>query len=208
MENIVVIGAGGHAKVVIDILLKDSTKNIVGILDDGFEKLKYRDIFGINILGKVSELKRFPKDYSYIIAIGNRDVRDRIVKKYPYLKYINAISPRAYIANGVEIGVGTVISHNAVINPDTKIGNHCIINTGAVVEHDTLVGDLSHIAPGVTICGGVTIGRGCWIGAKSVVIEGKSIGENCMIGAGSVIVRDVEKNSKVYGNPGRVVGEI
>lgn len=208
MENIVVIGAGGHAKVVIDILLKDSTKKIVGIVDDGFEKLKCRDIFGINILGKVSELERFPKDYSYIIAIGNRDVRDRIVKKYPYLKYINAISPRAYIANGVEIGVGTVISHNAVINPDTKIGNHCIINTGAVVEHDTLVGDLSHIAPGVIICGGVTIGRGCWIGAKSVVIEGKSIGENCMIGAGSVIVRDVEKNSKVYGNPGRVVGEI
>lgn len=204
MKEVVIIGAGGHAKVIIDILLKNLNRKIIGILDDNYKNLGYDNIYGIEILGKISKIKELPQNYSYIIAIGNTEVRKRIAMEYPTLNYIKIVSSNAYIAEDVEIGIGSVVSHNAVINPGSRIGEHCIINTAAVIEHDVKVGDFSHVAPGAIICGGVSIGKATWIGARSVVKECIEIGSDCLIGAGSVVVREIKSGEKAFGTPARI----
>ena len=169
MKNIVVIGSGGHAKVVADILLKrkevlKEELNIIGFLDDNFQNLEYREIFNIPILGSLELIEEFKnKDYEYIIAIGNNLIRKKIAEKYSSLIYYIAIHPTAVIGNMVTIEEGTVVMANAVINSYSKIGKHCILNTSCVVEHDNRIEDYVHISPNVTLCGGVIIKEKGWM---------------------------------------------
>lgn len=211
MKNIVIIGSGGHAKVIADILLKrkevlKEELDIVGFLDDNFQNLEYREIFNIPILGSLELIEEFKnKDYEYIIAIGNNLTRKKIAEKYSNLIYYIAIHPTAVIGNMVTIEEGTVVMANAVVNSYSKIGKHCILNTSCVIEHDNEIKDYVHISPNVTLCGGVVIKEKSWIGAGSSIKQGMIVGKNVVVGAGTVVIKDVENNVTAVGNPARIV---
>jgi len=208
MKKVVVIGSGGHSKVVIDILLKLNDVKIIGILDDNYQNLKYREILNIPILGELDLIKTFPKEYNYIIAIGSNAIREKIAKKYSNLNYLTAIDPTAVIGKSVDIGIGSVIMPKVVINSYSKVGNHCILNTGSVIEHDNIIDNFVHISPGAILCGGVKVKDKVWVGAGSVIIQGLTLKENSLIGAGSVVLKDVLPNLKVAGNPAKNISKI
>lgn len=212
MKDIVIIGAGGHAKVIADIILKrkellNEKLNITGFLDDGYKNLKYTKIFDIPILGDTSLIEKLEqeKKYNYIIGIGNNKIREKISNKFPNLNYYTAIHPKSVIGTEVAIEEGTVVMANVVINSGSKIGKHCILNSGSIIEHDNKIEDYCHISPNSTLCGTVKIGKNSWIGAGSTIIQNRNIGENSMIGVGSVIIRDIPNNCTVVGNPGKII---
>lgn len=212
MKDIVIIGAGGHAKVIADIILKrkellNEKLNIIGFLDDGYKNLKYTKIFDIPILGDTNLIEKLEqeKKYNYIIGIGNNEIREKISSKFSNLNYYTAIHPKSIIGIDVIIEEGTVVMANTVVNSGTKIGKHCILNTGSIIEHDNNIEDYCHLSPNSTLCGTVKIGKNSWVGANSTIIQNRNIGENSMIGAGSVIIRDIPSNCTVVGNPGKII---
>ena len=196
-----IYGASGHAKVILDCLI-ESDEPVRAIFDDNpmIKKLLDQDV----IHNYRSDL--FPGE-NLLIAIGDNKIRktlaDKISIAHPPPSAI--INHSAVISEDVQLGLGTVVLHNATIQSSTKSGNYVIINTGSTVDHDCLLGDFVHIAPNSTLCGGVTVGEGTLIGAGSVVIPTISIGKWCVIGAGSVVINDVPDHSLVVGNPGKVV---
>lgn len=208
MKEIMIIGAGGHAKVIIDIILqrkKFLNDNLVikGILDDTFKENEEKKIFGIPIVGKINKILKLPSNMYYIIAIGNNGIRKKIAQNYEKIKYITLIHPKAVIAENVSINIGTVLMAGSIVNPYTKIGKHCIINTGSIIEHDNTIEDYVHVSPGATLCGGVIVGGEAWIGAGSTIIQGLRIGKNVIIGAGAVTIKDVEDFSTMIGVPAK-----
>ncbi len=210
MKNIYIIGAGGHAKVVADIVLKrkellNDNINLVGFLDDN----SIETIFNFPIIGKVdkiNELKKHSNNY-FVVAIGNNKVREKITATYD-CQYITLIHPSSIIGNEVIIGTGTVVMPGAIINSYSIIGKHSIINTGSIIEHDSAIEDFVHISPKVSLAGNVRIGRSTWIGIGSVVIQGIKVGEETIIGAGSVVVKNINDKVKAYGNPCREIEKI
>lgn len=207
MKKVVIIGSGGHAKVVIDIILQRQKKlnddiSIEGILDDNFIEGEKKKLFQIPVIGKIDKIKEFSEDIYYVVAIGNNEIRKKIAEQYRDVKYITLIHPNSVIAEEVQIEEGTVIMAGAIINAYTKIGKHCIINTGSIIEHDNNLSDYVHISPNVTLCGGVKVGDITWVGAGATVIQGIEIKSSVMIGAGSVVVKDIlENNIIILGVP-------
>lgn len=196
-ESVVIIGASGHGKVIADIVIKSGDK-VVGFLDDGIEKGNV--ISGIEVLGAVPDYVKW-KDCCFVIGIGNPYVRERIANALP-VKWYTAIHPTAVISSlDVEIGDGTVVMANAVINSNAKIGKHCIINTAAVVEHDNVLGDYVHLSPNVALAGNVKIGKNTHIGIGSQVIQGITIASDVTVGAGATVVRNIEEKGTYVGIP-------
>ena len=211
MKKIVIIGASGHSKVVADIIFsrkKDFNEEIeiVAFLDDNYKNLKYKEIFGISIIGDLNRIEDFDKEsYWFVIAIGNNHIRKKIFERYNKLKYYTVIHPKAIIAKEVLIGEGTVIMANVVINSYSVIGKQCILNTASVIEHDNILENYVHISPNATLCGEVHVNNCSWVGATSVIKQQISIGENVIIGAGTVVIDDIEGNCTVVGNSGRII---
>lgn len=200
-ESVIIIGASGHGKVIADIVIKSGDK-VVGFLDDNIEKGTV--ISGIEVLGAVPDYVKW-KDCCFVIGIGNPYVRERIANALP-VKWYTAIHPTAVISSlDVEIGDGTVVMANAVINSNAKIGKHCIINTAAVVEHDNSLEDFVHISPNVTLSGMVRVGKSTHIGAGSCTKQVIYIAPDCIIGAGSVIVKDITESGTYVGVPARKI---
>ena len=198
MKKVVIIGASGHAKVIADII-KKSNDEIVGFLDDNLE-IQGRVIFDDKIvLGTTSkeDIEKYSDNY-FVIGIGSNRVRKIISNKYPNLKWYTAIHPNAVIANGVEIGEGTVIMAGVVINPGTKIGNHCIVNTCSSLDHDNILENYVHVSPGSHLAGTVKVGEGTWICAGVTVINNINISNNNIIGAGAVVIDDIIDNDNTY----------
>ncbi|CEN84566.1 hexapeptide transferase family protein [[Clostridium] sordellii] len=206
MKNIIVIGAGGHASVVIEIIEaminNGSQINIYGLLDDSNEKTEF---MGYKILGNVENIKLYANENTeFVIAIGNNTVRKTISMEFKDLKYFTAIHPTAIISNRVDINEGTVIMPRVIINSNTKIGKHSIINSGSIIEHDSKIESFTHISPGVTLCGGVKVGEESHIGANSTVIQYKNIGANTVVGAGSTVINDIDSDVVVVGSPAKI----
>lgn len=205
-KNVVIIGAGGHAKVIADII--DKSKDIVvGFLDDNKTK---SDIIvkekQYRVIGRIDECKKIQLEYpeiEFVIAIGNNKVRKQIAERYKDLKFYTAIHPSSQIALDVEIGEGTVVMANTSINTSAKIKKNCIINTGAVVEHDNILEDYVHISPNATLCGTVQIGELTHIGAGTTIRNNINICHDCIIGAGSVVVKNINEPSTYIGIPAR-----
>lgn len=202
-KKVVIIGAGGHAKVIADII-KKSGDEIIGFLDDNKKK-------GTNIIKEYKVLgdfnNRFPlaianSDYEFIIAIGDNKKREEISHS-PNLKFYTAIHPSAQMGLDVEIQEGTVIMANACINSSAKIGKHCIINTGAIIEHDNIIEDFVHISPNVALGGTVKIGKSTHVGIGSTIKNNITICENCKIGAGAVVVKDIKEEGTYVGVPAK-----
>ena len=189
----VLYGASGHGKVIIDIL---EAKNIpIDFVVDDNPRF-------IELLGY--EVRRNTGVYNEaIISIGSCQIRKNVVSRIKVGKYLTAVHPTAIISSRTTIGEGTVVMQGAIIQTCTKIGKHCIINTGASVDHDCKLSDFVHIAPHATVAGNVEIGEGTWVGAGSVVKQGVRIGSWCMIGAGAVVIRDVPDGVTVVGVPAK-----
>ena len=202
MKKIVIVGGGGHAKVVIDILKKNGYSNgELAVLDDNLQIGS--TVLGCKVLGSVSELYQY-KEYKCVIAIGNNSVRKKIAKTYD-VNYITCIHPSAVIGESVEIGDGSVIMANAVVNSGTKVGQHCIINTGATVDHDCKLEDYVHCSPGAHLGGSVIVGESSWVGLGSSICNNIHIKEESIVGAGTVVIRDVPSKVTVVGNPAKVI---
>ncbi|PUU87761.1 acetyltransferase [Halanaerobium congolense] len=207
MKKIIIIGAGGHAKVIADIIIKRKKKlkeNIIieAFLDDKYETKKtvYQ---GIPLIGKLDKINNLNKDdYYFVIAIGNNAIREKIANKYD-LKYYTAVHPDAILAEDVEIGEGTAVMANAVINSSVKVGSHCIINTSSVIEHDNEIDAFAHVSPNAVLAGNVKVGKKSWIGMGTSVVQGVKIGDNVTIGAGSVVLNDIVNDVTAYGVPCR-----
>lgn len=196
-KSVVIIGASGHGKVIADTVLKSGDK-VVGFLDDGVEK--GTQIVGFSVLGKTEDYKNYT-DCEFVIAIGDSYIREKIANELP-VKWYTAIHPTAVISSiDVEIGEGTVVMANAVINSSAKIGKHCIINTGAIVEHDNVLEDYVHLSPNVVLSGIVKVGKSTHIGAGSCTKQVLNIASDCVFGAGSVIVKDITESGTYAGVP-------
>ncbi|MBN9299341.1 MAG: acetyltransferase [Filimonas sp.] len=195
-------GAGGHAKVITEIL-QDSNKLISAFIDGNPALTAFWDY---------PVYRELPDTFDrsadeVIIAIGNNAVRKRIVENLD-VNYTTAIHPKATISKRATIGEGSVVIGNALINADTKVGRHCIINSSASVDHDCTIHDFVHISPNASLCGNVTIGEASHIGAGATIIPGITIGKNVVIGAGAVVIRDIPDNAIAVGNPAKVIRHI
>lgn len=200
-KSVVIIGASGHGKVIADTVLKSGDK-VVGFLDDGVKK--GTQIVGFSVLGKTEDYKNYA-DCEFVIAIGDSYIREKIANELP-VKWYTAIHPTAVISSiDVEIGEGTVVMANAVINSSAKIGKHCIINTGAIVEHDNVLEDYVHLSPNVVLSGMVKVGKSTHIGAGSCTKQVLNIASDCVFGAGSVIVKDITESGTYAGVPVRKI---
>jgi len=187
-------GAGGHAKVIIDILEANNVC-IDGIFDINES---YKSLFDYPVFHS-NDLKG-----PLIISIGNNKIRKRIAMS-TNVEFGQAIHPSAIISIRTHIGDGSVVMHGAIIQPCSTVGKHCIINTGASVDHECIIEDFVHISPHSTLCGNVKVGEGSWIGAGATIIPGVTIGKWCVIGAGSIVIRDVPDNIVAYGSPCKIV---
>jgi UDP-perosamine 4-acetyltransferase len=207
MGVIVVVGGGGHAKVVISILRKLERHRILGYTD-----LKDNGaVVGAPYLGSDRELAALavgPKKLNAVIALGQVGLgkpRYELWKGLhsPALSFPLIVSPDAIVNEGVSGGEGAVVMDGAVINSGATIGRGAIVNTNSTIEHDVVLADWVHVAPGATICGGVTVGRFSMIGAGATVIEGIKIAAGCIVGAGATVVHDLTERGVYVGSPAR-----
>lgn len=200
-ESVVIIGASGHGKVVADIVIRSGDK-VIGFLDDGVEKGV--SVAGIKVLGNINDYIKWA-DCKFVIAIGNPYIREEIADKLP-VKWYTAIHPSAVISSlNVQIGEGTVVTANAVIDSCAKVGKHCIINTGAIVEHDNVIEDYVHLSPNSALAGNVNVGKSTHIGIGVCVKQGIKIAPDCVIGAGAAVVKNINEKGTYVGIPARKI---
>jgi len=210
LEKAVVIGAGGHARSVIDIIQQVGQYEVVGVLDASYPLRKRMELMeDIPIMGDdslLSELKNMNIN-NVFVAIGDNQLRYKLIAKVKahQLKLIQVISPYAIISPRAMIGAGTCVMAGAAINVNSKIGLGVIINTNASIDHDCVIGDFVHIAPGTAISGSTRIGEGTHIGTNSSIIDRLCIGKWSYIGAGAVVVSDLPSRVMAYGVPAKVV---
>lgn len=207
-NSIILMGGGGHAKVLIDLIRTDGEYQIAGILDP---KLNVGDsVKGVPVLGGDHELDRFETEGVQNVAIAVGSVKTNSLRKKLFDQCLAAdwnmpalVHQRAVIASDVTLSAGVQIMAGAIIQTDTTLGAGTVVNTGAQVDHDCEIGAHVFLAPGVILSGGVTIGDGAFIGAGAVVIQGVKIGNNAVVAAGAVVVRDVEDEALVKGVPAK-----
>jgi UDP-perosamine 4-acetyltransferase len=203
---LLLVGAGGHAKVVIELVRAAGTHEVVGLID---RDLEGSPILGVPILGTDVDLPRFRHEgiNHAFVGIGNNQRRLQMGRYLQQIGFeiINAISPAAVISVSVKLGRGIAVMAGAVINAEARIDDFAIINTRASVDHDCWVGEGAHLAPGSTLAGNVRIGTLAFVGAGASIIPGKNIGENAVVGAGACVIRDVPNGASAWGVPARIV---
>jgi sugar O-acyltransferase (sialic acid O-acetyltransferase NeuD family) len=202
MENIILLGLGGHAHSVVDSIEQAGKYNIIGFLETReMQGKRFRDYQVLGVDDNIQEYfdKGIRNAFITIGFLGYGNIRNQLYKQLKDIGYAvpNIIDRTAVVSKKIELEDGIFIGKNAIINANVKIGEMCIINTGAIVEHDCEIGRFSHIAVGSVLCGGVLVGEQTLIGANATVIQEKRIGNCCIIGAGSTIRKNVEKNSMV-----------
>jgi len=204
MQPVWIIGAGGHAKVVIDTLRTLGTFDVLGVLDDDPLRLG-TEVLRVPVRGETSHesIDRFGIEEA-IIAIGCNRARAVVAGRLAgRVSWATAIHPTAHLAPGVRIGEGTVVFAGAIVQPGSVIGRHVIINTACSVDHDGSIEDFVHIAPGVRLAGNVQVGVGVLLGIGCCVIPERTIGAWATIGAGSVVVSDVPPGVTAKGIPAK-----
>jgi len=191
LKEILILGAGGHCRSLIDVIELENKFKIAGIIDNvlpvGNKVLNYE------IIGSDNDLNKLREKYEYaVIGVGQiktPKIRIKLFEKLKYLKFMLPVivSPRAYVSKYAEIGEGTVVMHDVLINSSMKIGKNCIINTKALIEHDAVVEDNCHISTCAIVNGGVVVGEGSFIGSNAVTKENIKIPKKSFIKAGSVV---------------------
>lgn len=204
---VIVLGAGGHAKVLINALLESSAV-IAGVLDPDPE-LAGTCVLGVPVLGGDSIATEFPPSEVQLVnglgSVGTSAKRRQLYDKFKALGYgfATVVHPSAIVASDVVLGEGAQVMAGSIIQPGSSIGCNSIVNTRASTDHDCIVGNHVHIAPGATLSGGVSVGEATHIGTGATVIQGISIGINAIVAAGAVVVKDIHARTKVRGVPAR-----
>ncbi|MEE2710452.1 MAG: acetyltransferase [Gemmatimonadota bacterium] len=211
MKHVVIIGAGGHGREVLDILRhqmeRTSDLSVLGFIDETPDTAG-KMIDGAEILGDWDWFETADLDNVYVVcAVGKPAVAARLAERANSLdlSFINVISPLAYISPFATLAHGVAVFPNVIVNTGVSVGSHCILNVGSTVSHDTKIGRYSNINPGAHLAGNVSIGEGCYIGMAANVIQGTSIGEGTVIGAGATVIRDTPANVTAVGVPARVI---
>jgi len=207
-ERVVIIGAGGHAQVIADCLLRmaeaGSQCQPIGYVDDNpiFHGRRFLDL---PVLGSIATLPAIAHD-SLLVGIGNNRTRQQLYISLCRQGYCiaTAIHPRAIVAPDVTIGAGSLISAGAVINTGTTIGRNVIINTAASVDHGSQIDDHAHVAPGVHLGGDVQIGKGALVGIGAIVMPQQTVGNWAIVGAATLVKNKVPDEATVVGIPGRM----
>jgi sugar O-acyltransferase (sialic acid O-acetyltransferase NeuD family) len=199
-QELVIVGAGGHGRVCLDIALLTGMQ-VRGFIDGG--RPAGEDVHGVPILGgdKLVEDAEFRRNAVFFIGIGNQKIRPRLIaglEKHD-ASFTTLIHPSAVVSPRSEIGEGTLVNAGVVVNTDSVVGRHCVLNTSCSVDHDCVVGDGAQVCPGATLAGGVTCGAGSYIGSGAVVLPYFKIGAGAVVGAGSSITEDVADEMTVIG---------
>lgn len=206
MENLILIGGGGHAKSCIDIIRSNAQFNIVGYVD--FSPT-LDEKYDIPYLGQDEVLPNYIKDNLFLITIGQLNSSEKRAKIYQELKSLGAkmatvLSPFAQVSKWAKIGEGTIVFHGVTIQADAQVGENCILNNHALVEHDCQIGQHCHISTGAILNGNVKISDGVLVGSGAILKQGISVGKNAIIGMGSVVLKNVENDQIVFGNPAKL----
>ncbi len=204
----VIIGAGGHGRVVLDIMQHEGRHEVVGFLDSNPD-LHGRLMDGVEVLGPIQRLASLKEQgvRGAIVAVGHNGTRRSFGEQVQRLGHelVSAIHPSANIASNVSIGRGVVVAAGALVCAHCQIGDGVILNTGCLVDHETMIGTACHLCPGVTIAGRVTIESGAFVGIGATIIQYVRVGHDAVIGAGAVVLKDVPPMSTVVGLPAREV---
>ena len=196
---VTVIGAGGHAKVVIGALAA-AGRAVAGVWDDDPAKLG-GTLLGVPVLGPTAGATRGGRRPA-VLAVGDNHARQQLAAALD-LDWVTVVHPRAWVHPSVRLGAGAVVFAGAIVQPDTVVGRHAIINTGATIDHDCEIGEFAHVAPGVNLSGGVRVGDGTLLGVGSCAVPGARTGAWAVVGAGAVVVDEVPEGVTVVGAPAR-----
>ncbi|SDI44287.1 acetyltransferase [Winogradskyella thalassocola] len=206
MKNILIYGASGHAKMIIDIIHRNNKHKIIGFLDS--YKPRNKDIFGYKIIGNLDTLPTLIEQHNIqgiVIAVGDNSNRQKaynnISKITSNLEFVPIVHPSAIIARDVVISEGAVVMPSVVINANAKIGRFTILNTMSSLGHDSVMSDFSSLASGATIGGNVNIGLCSAICLKTTIIQNISVGDHTIIGAASLVVKSIGDLKKAFGSP-------
>jgi sugar O-acyltransferase (sialic acid O-acetyltransferase NeuD family) len=208
-NSIILVGAGGHCRSVIDVIETQGQYRVMGIVDS--PELVGSKVLGYTVTGADSDLEEMLKNCPNIhITVGHiktAAVRRKLFEncKMKGAKFPVIISPKAHVSFHATLGEGSIVMHHAIVNAGARVGINTIVNTGAVIEHDATVGNHCHVSTGCYLNGGVTIGDGTFTGSQSTVIQGIEIGAGCVVGAGSVVTRNLTSNGIYAGNPARLI---
>lgn len=199
MSGVLVVGAGGHAKVVI-ATLRAAGLEVAGVLDDRAEAWGSL-VLGCPVLGGLERLEQAPG--RAVLAIGSNAARRDIAARFQNTEWASAIHPAATVHDSVKVGAGTAIFAGSVIQPETVLGQHVIVNTGATVDHDCVLEDYVHVAPGVHLAGAVHLEEGVFLGVGCAALPGVQVGRWTTVGAGGVVVQSLPANTVAVGIPAR-----
>ena len=209
-RNTVVVGSAGHARVVIDIIEKDGSHRIVGLLDR-FRKPGEEEL-GYPVLGKEEDLPALVEAHgvdSVVIAIGDNFIRGQVAAKIeelcPSIEFASVVHPGASVGRDVSIGPGTVVMAGAAVNPLSTVGRFCILNTNASLDHDSTLGDFASLAPNSVTGGDCRIGKYAAIGIGATLVHGVEIGDHAVVGAGSLVLESVAPYTVAYGSPAKLI---
>ncbi|MGW5952780.1 acetyltransferase [Bacillus mycoides] len=205
-KKLLIIGAGGHGKVIADIALKMNKWKYIAFLDDNED---VKTSMGIEIIDRSTSASKYIKEYDLFVGIGNNTIRKKVQEQLEDQGAIIPvlIHPSAIIGEQVYLEAGTVVMAGAVINCCTEIGKGCIINTASTIDHDNIIEDYVHISPGAHLAGTVKVGAGTWLAVGSVVINNINITSECKIGAGAVVIKDITEIGTYVGVPAKRIEE-
>jgi sugar O-acyltransferase (sialic acid O-acetyltransferase NeuD family) len=211
-QDAVILGAGGHARVLIDLLLRTGTPKPVAVVDRD-RSLIGREILGVPVVGDDAALADF--DPRYVVLVnGVGSVRSTAARRDLYVRcrelgceFATLVHPTAVLGSGVELGHGAQVLATAVVNTGAYLGENCIINTAAVIEHDCRIGAHAHVASGATLAGGVTLQPGVHVGAGATLIQGVTVGARTVVGAGAVVIGDLAEDTVAVGVPARALAK-
>lgn len=201
-RDVYIVGAGGHAKVVISTL-HAAGYDVKGVFDDDEGKWG-EQLLGVPVIGAPAELNNL-SPVRALVAVGGNPIRKALVERFIKVDWVTVIHPSAEVHSSVRLGAGTVVFAGAIIQPDAIIGAHAIINTGALIDHDCVIGDYAHVAPRANLAGGVWLGEGVFLGIGSSVIPGVRIGSWTTLGAGGVAIKNLPSGAVAVGLPARVI---
>ncbi len=201
MSNYVILGGGGHASSIHDLLLnlRDSK---ISFCSDSYPPnfpIQYRKV-------DWAEISRNPNQFSFALGVGEKNSRAAAINKFQEIRFLfpPLVHPSAYVSQSATLGFGTVVFANAYVGPEVKIGDFAIVNTSATIEHGSTLSDFTILSPAVTVAGNVRIGKNTFFGMSSSVSENLDIGDDCTIGANSFVNKSIKSGNRVFGTPGRV----
>lgn len=200
---LVLVGGGGHCKSVIDVA-ESAGYTILGILDTPENQGKI--VLGYPVIGTDDEISTYVTKAFFVVTVGHIKDASLRIKLHNKIEasggfFATLIASTAHVSSYAQLGEGTVVMHQAVVNADARIGKGCIINTFSNIEHDAVVEDFCHISTGVMVNGDCVVGQGTFLGSQSVMVNGISITNGCVIGAGSMVRKNILISGVYSGNP-------